>query len=247
MKRGLGKIRSKKGASHFEMIVAFVLFFAFVGFLLVYIRPYKTGTLQASVVAGLHDSFKEQAETNLTKFFLKANNSDSAGVFRDKCFTIDLNQKLFGYVFTDTFVKSVDEVEKKSNLENSGGLDVGSVDSEEVLDDVFYYVMISPEFDDSAYDCSHSLNEYMLGGINEKRIISYKQLLEMKERYENDYANLKKDMNFPEAYDFSIVSSLITMEGVVPEEGDIIADDFIEEVLFADGTIINQRFTLKVW
>jgi hypothetical protein len=243
VKRGLRKIKNKKGASHFEMIVAFVLFFSFVVFLLIYIKPYKTGTLQTSVVAGLHDSFKEQSETNLSKFFLKANNSNSEDVFTKTCFKISLDENLFdyGYGFTDSLVKKAADGERKtSKLDTGGELMVEGID-------VFYYVMISPDFDDSDVDCTNTLDYYELGPIDKKKVISYNGLVEMKNRYENDYENLKKDMEFPEAYDFSVVSDLIIMEGVVPEEGDIVADDFIEEVLFVNGTIINQRFTLKVW
>ena len=239
MKEGLRSVISKRGASHFEMIVAFVLFFSFVIFLLIYIKPYKTGTLQGSVIAGLHDSFRAESETNLSKFFLKANNTDS-GFFPEGCFQINLDSGLFGYIFTEVLVKNASGDIRDSKLEGSGGLDVDATD-------VFYYVLISPDFDDSVYDCSRVLDDYALGSIDEKRVISYNQLLELKNRYENDYANLKKDMNFPEAYDFSVVSDLIIMEGVVPEEGDIVANDFIEEVLFVNGTIVNQRFTLKVW
>lgn len=243
-KRGLRKIKNKKGASHFEMIVAFVLFFSFLVFLLIYIKPYKTGTLQTSVVAGLHDSFKEQSETNLSKFFLKANNSDSDGSFTKTCFKISLNENLFGfgYGFTDSLVRSADDGERKTaKLDTGGELGVEGID-------VSYYVMVSPDFDDSDFNCyDNTLDYYELGPIDKKKIISYNELVEMKNRYENNYRGLKEEMEFPQAYDFSVVSDLITMEGVVPEEGDIVADDFIEEVLFANGTIINQKFTLKVW
>jgi len=230
----------KRGvSSHFEMIAAFVLFFTFVVFLLLFIKPYQTGTLQGSVVAGLHDSFREQAETNLSKFFLKADNSDLEG-----CFYIKLPGELFGFVFTETLVRAVDSgVEKRSELEDSASDAKLNIDA----DNTFYYVMISPDFTNEDLSGCHELIEYELGSIDEKKVVSYSELVEMKENYDSDYKGLKEDMDFPDAYDFAIVSDLITMEGVVPEEGEIVADDYIEEVLLDDGTLKNYRFTLKVW
>ncbi|MAH46211.1 hypothetical protein CMI37_10300 [Candidatus Pacearchaeota archaeon] len=235
--------RGKKGAGHLEMITAFVLFFTFVVFLLIYIKPYKIGTLQGSVVAGLHDSFEEQTETELVRFFLQS--YDPAEGTPDPCVKNSLDQSWFQYDLTNSLVKGVNGLEKDSFFDEAlSELQIGSIDR-------YYYVMVSSVFDESDVIVGCDLMLPELGDIDEKKIISHKKLMKMHDAYygiEGSYADLKEEMNFPEAYDFSIVSDLITMEGVVPEEGDIVAEDFIEEVLFSeDGRIINERFTLKVW
>jgi hypothetical protein len=229
----LKSFKGKRGAAHFEMIVSFVLFFLFVTFLLVFVRPTGTSTLSASVIAGLHDSFREQAETNYTKFFMKASSEED-------CFYVQLDGDLFAYAFSESIVEEVVEGIKGSELRPGGVLSVEDGGGS-------YYVYLSPKFEVGSFDCVHLASGFELGSIDEKKVISYEELEALKIRYDSDYNGLKSEMNLPATYDFAIVSDLITIEGVVPTQGDILAEDYIEEVLFNNGTLINQRFTLKVW
>lgn len=62
---------NNRGAMHIEIVISFVLFVSFVGFLLFYIKPYNTSQLPDSVVIGLHDNFVDVAKTNLTEIFIE--------------------------------------------------------------------------------------------------------------------------------------------------------------------------------
>ncbi|MBT3398206.1 hypothetical protein HN630_01790 [archaeon] len=228
---------NKKGAAHFEMIVSFVLFVGFIFFLLIFIRPYGTTTLSGSVVLTLFDSFEERAHTNLTRIFLKANNVGGGG-----CFYVNLPSEMFGYELTKSLVRGVDDNERNSKM-------VGEELSIDATDE-FYKVAISPDFDNDVLPTCTELMGFTLGSVVEQRAISYRRLEEMNALYDSNYEKLKEDLNFPEAFDFSIVSldlPDIVMQGVVPDTGEIVAQDYVEEVLFENGTMINARFTLKVW
>ncbi len=220
------------------MIISFVLFGGFVFFLLLFIRPYNTTTLSGSVVAALYDSFEEQAHTNLSSIFLKTNNSDVSG-----CFYLDLPEGLFRFTMTESLVKNIGELKVDSSVDAGGKL---AIDSEEI----FYRVFISPVFNDSDLVGCGEVSNFTLGSFIERRLVSYDSLVSMSDKYNSDYSDLKRDLNFPEAFEFSILSETlpeINMEKLVPSNENVQARSYLEEVLFENGTIINAKFNLLVW
>ena len=228
-------MRGKKGAAHFEMIVSFIFFVGFVFFLFVVLQPYDKSVMTGAVVEGLYDSFEEQVQTNLTNVFVE---SGSGG----DCFKIGLPGGIFRYGLTESSVRKVDDSLVDSGL-SGNYLDIDS-------DEYFHKVAISPEFDDGDLaDCSEvSLED--LGSILEREVISYRELVEMDARYDSDYEGLRDDLNVPAIFDFAIFSEElpdVRMERQVPDEGEVIARDYILEVLNSSGDVVNARFTLKIW
>ena len=239
MKKEMRKIKGKKAVgSHIEIIMSFVLFFGFVVFLLIFMRPTKQSTLPGSVVSGLHDSFRQKVYTNLTEVFLKTEH------FGGSCFFVNLREDLFTYDFSNSLVNVAGGGNVDSKLEPGGGLQVMAGEGS-------YEVMFSPEFVDEDVSCSSGSGSdgvgFLLGGIGEKQLVSNKELLKMKQKYEEGYEDLKNDLNFPSAFDFAIVSDVVVVQRVIPEQAEVKARDYVEEVLFEDGTIKNVRFTFKVW
>ena len=117
-------------------------------------------------------------------------------------------------------------------------------------EDLFYMVSISPDFENDNLEGCHESPDFTIGSVIERKVISYKKLEEMDALYDSNYELLKTKLNFPEAFDFAIVSvdlPEINMQDVVPGTGNIVAQDYVKEVLFNNGTLINARFTLKVW
>lgn len=231
---------NKKGVGHIEMIMSFVLFFLFVIFMLAYIRPYGSGALSTSVVTALHEQFYREGLTNYTSFFLKA---DYFGDGVD-CYRVVVGQELFSY--------TLEGVGSKAFVAVSGEA-IGSKMVNGVLsledDNVFYDVVLSPDLEngEGLVGCSDFEGEMQLGSIDERQIISEAAVMKIKDSYENDYETLKKNLELPEAFDFAIVSDFVSMERVIPEAADVVAEDYIEEVMMVDGKIETKRFTFKVW
>ena len=234
VKRGFGK----KGASHFEMVISFVFFIGFVTFLFIFIKPYNTTTLSGSVVAGLYDSFKENAETNLTNVFLKA---DYTGT--EHCFYVQLPDRIFHYAMTQSYVTNLSDVEKTSELDKSGDLNI-------VHDSTVYYkVAISPDFADGLLKNCEPMDNYVLGSLLERKVVSYKTLEEMSNKYFDDYEGLRNDLKVPAVFDFSIVCDEfdeINMKKISPDSEDVMTYSYIMEVL-KDGEVTNARFIFGVW
>jgi len=236
----------KKGAAHIEMIAAFLLFFTFVVFMLLILKPYEAESLSGAVVSGLYDNFEEKTLTNLTNVFIMANLTP---IGTATCVNVSLPGNIFSYGFTDSIVTNLADQNIPSNLEEVAG--IGNLNLGDPAA-VYYKVAISPDFNGSGLSSCVSPSTYVVGSILERQVISYNKLKEIQGSYYNDsYEDLKGQFGVPEVYDFAILIEGIGegkyMQGVVPEEGDILANDYISEVLFPNGTVVNARITFKVW
>ena len=230
----------KSGLSHhIEMTFAFVIFIAFVFFVLIFVKPYDNNYLTDSVVDGAKYNFFENVKVNLVTFFIMVNNSDGSG----NCFRFDLPNGLVDDSVNSSFVRIVNSGEVDSHfLEGSDELRISGVENNS------YYVFLSNEFNDSPLlGCSENNNwDYKFGSFMEEEVISIDKLNQMKNEYENDYEALKKKLAIPSVFDFAIVSSDFSMEkGSFSYE--VLARDYVYKVLFNDGSIKSMRFTIKLW
>jgi len=248
-------MKSKRGAAHIEMITAFILFATFVFFLFIVLRPYETDTLSGSVIAAVHDSFREEVMTNLTTVFLGVTGEDLKKIKDNKdkdkkgCFYVELEGSIFQYSLSDSIVKNVSDEAIKSELDKSDKLNIDD-DAEGS-----YKVMISPEFGDGDFKCSNKIDAYVLGSLLERQVVSMDALKNMSREYYGDsegdnYESLRAKLRVPETFDFAILSEdipVINMQNVISDSGDVLAQDYVMEVLDGDGNMINAKFTFKIW
>lgn len=234
-----GKI-NKKGASHFEMIISFVFFVGFVFFVFMILKPYDTSTLSGVVVVELYDSFEEKVHTNLSNVFLKVNYT---GV--SDCFYVQLPEEVFVYSIANgnSHVIKLGGAEVDSNID---GVNLNIKRGED-----FFKVAISPEFENENIGECEVLNDYELGQPVERRVVSYKSLIEMNESYFNSYEELKKELKMPPIFDFAIVLENLSIK-MEPQHGipnlvDVMAREYVLGVLKSDGTLTNERFSLRIW
>ena len=242
-----GLIDKKKGAAHFEMIFSFVFFVGFVFFLFMVLKPQDTSTLSGSVIAALYDSFEEEVHTNLSNMFLKTEYEVGEG----GCFIIELPGRIFTYALSDgdSYVTTLAGTGVNSDLTASGG--DGSLEVNN--DSNFFRVAISPEFNDTEIGGCGVLDNYELGSIVERRVVSMSALEDMHNRYGDEYESLRTDLRIPPVFDFSITTETlggdVNMEPHfgIPDTVEVQAQDYIVEVLNSTGALINERFTLKIW
>jgi len=235
------RLIGKSGSGHFEMIISFVFFVGFVFFLFVVLKPQDSSTLSVSVIRGFHDSFEEEVHTNLSMVYLRANYTGAGS-----CFEIVLPEEIFEYNVGDgeSYVVDLEGVDVDSGL-SGGSLDVGSRERD-------FRVSVSPEFEDEGLSGCDSLTSYRMGGVVEKRVVSYNALVEMKDRYYDDYDSLKSDLRIPGIFDFAIDSENLGEVLMEPPKGvlgstNVVARDYLMEVLYSNGTVVGERFNLKIW
>lgn len=233
----------KKGAAHFEMIFSFVFFVGFVFFLFMVLKPQDTSTLSGSVIAALYDSFEEEVHTNLSNMFLKADYVSGEG----GCFVIELPGRIFAYALTDSYVTNLSGGYAKSELDSlSGDLEIDNISS-------FFRVAISPEFTDGGIGGCGTLDNYELGSVVERRVVSKNALDAMTVRYREEYEALRADLRVPLIFDFAIVaendnlSVFMEPQSGVPDGVEVVAQDYVVEVLRPNGELSNERFTILLW
>jgi len=233
---------NKKGMGHFEIVISFVFFVGFVFFLFLILGTNGDSRISGAVISGLYGSFEEKVYTNLSEVFLRTNY-----VGTSDCFYVELPGKVFSYALGggDSYVKDLRGGVVNSGLEGNGNLNLG-------VGENFFKVMISPEFDDEEIDGCEVLSSYKMGAVNERRVVSYNALASMASEYYGDYEGVKKDLGVPDIFDFAIVPESLTAVKMEPQSGipdsvDVFAKDYVVEILYANGTVINERFTFKVW
>lgn len=236
-------MRSKVGAAHFEMIIGFVFFIGFVIFLFMFLSPWDSSSLPNSALVGLHLSFLEEVNTNLSSVFVDATNVPGAP---GNCFYIDLPENIFKYVTT----------EDKSLVKKLGGVDIDSTllggNLNFKLDADYFRIAISPEFSEESLSGCSPFPNYELGSVVEMKIVSYTRLSMMKERYYSDYSELKWSLDVADIFDFAIVFEGLpemTMEPSVEISGvtEILAKEYVVKVLKSNGQISNERISIRIW
>jgi hypothetical protein len=236
----------KRGAAHFEMIFSFVFFVGFIFFLVITLKPYDDTTLSTAVSQDIYNSFFEKTSTNLTSIFLNTTVSPTSP---STCFSVTLPNRLFKNKFNSSRVRSV----------LAADVITASVDvsDPEITLNVkanasAFNVLFSSTFGDVSISGCDILDdgEYFTGNIIENKVISYDLLKDLNASYYSDYDSLKSDFNVPEILDFGIVfddNGLgFNMERFIPDEGNVVARDYLIEIL-RNENIINTRVIVKVW
>ena len=222
---------NKKGSSHFEILISFVLFVGFTLFLLFTLEPTKKDLLEESILFNVQSVFFEQTTTNVSYVLVDTTGSGCPGGWESAriCRPGELS-------WVDEAIWSKAGKDCLFNVYTSSEFkDKGSSDLDNELNDVC--------------NRSNTNKNYSIGYIYREDVLSNKTLITMKNRYNSQYATLKDELKVPEVVDFAIDSSddLFDMTKTVPDEAEVIAGTYRKKVLYANGSIINHDFTIKVW
>lgn len=223
---------NKKGSAHFEILISFVMFVSFTLFLIFTLEPTKQDLLEESILFNLQNVFFEEVTTNVS-YVLVDYNKNKTNLGANTC--NDNNNKVCypPEIAADGPKIAIDIPEK----------------------DCVSIVYASNEFGSSKVDRPCVINpsqdlKYLIGYIYREDILSNKTLIKIKNEYSTDYAQLKNvKLKVPEVVDFAIDSSddSFDMTKTVPDEAEVIAGTYRKKVLYANGSIINHDFTVKVW
>jgi len=228
---------------HFEMIISFVFFAGFVSFLFFTIEPYDSSTLPYSALNALETSFNEYLEEDLISFSIYIANPGNG------CYDVVIENEDLKKVPPDDAGSAV----------IGGGNELGSMVSIGPTETTLsfnedsgvnlYKAFISKGLpNDNVVSCT-TLSDN-LASFEEKKIIPKSNLENMKDEYVNSYAELKEKLKIPGIFDFEIISvdlGGLDMKRDVPVSLEVIASESTYEVLLENGTIINSRFTLRIW
>ena len=109
----------------------------------------------------------------------------------------------------------------------------------------FYYVLASSEFNSSLLACATS--SYLLGYLSRESVLSNSSLVMLRQKYQNDYDNLKLQLFVPASVDFSISSNGYNLEREIPENIPVNSVIYRKDVIYSNGTVESKEFIFKVW
>ena len=236
-------MRGKVGAAHFEMIIGFVFFIGFIMFLFLFLNPLSNSSLPNSALVGLHISFLEEVETELSSVFVDTTGGATPS---GSCFSVDLSGVSFKYVTAED--NSLARKLGGDGIDSSfsgGSLDFGS-------DAGYFRLAISPEFSGDSLSNCKPFSNYDFGSVVEMKIVSYTELGIMKNRYDNHYDDLKRDLDVVDIFDFAIVFEGLPEMNMEPSSEisgviEILAKEYVVKVLKSNGDVSNERISIRIW
>lgn len=232
---------NKRGVTqHIEMMIATVLFIAFFFFIFLFVKPYDTNILSESLVDGLRYSLGNDVGTEVIHWFIYVNEPIEKGVF-----VVNLPNHIKNEVLNigATGCKAFDLNERSYNCEiqNPNQIYVYSEDMGG------YNIIFSSHIDEYTGTGAPDSPIISTGGDYSQEVYSYDLLVRLKNIYENNYDSLKDTWGFPDSYDFVLTSNIINLTKEIPKDVEVLGKEFVEEVLYSNGTIINERFLMKIW
>jgi len=214
---------AKKGSAHFEIIISFILFVSFTLFLVLSLEPTKQDLLEESILYGVADTFFADIKTNVSSVLLFVNKSGE---------TVCSSSNDFAACLPSEFSNSVPISSVKQNKPCT------------------YYLYSSNEFASQSLGlCTTENKQYSLGYIERQEVISNKTLNIFKKEYYDNYAASKNSFGVPEVVDFAVIieGTDFNMTKTIPDETQVISGVYRKSVIYANGSIINRDFIIKVW
>lgn len=229
---------NKKAITHIEVIISFVIFVGFIIFLFIFLKPLKNQELSPTILDSSEYEIDNYANVNYSYISVKLNDSSL------ECFILPI--KMGKVVVND---------------EDKHLVSAESIDEEVYVLGIkrnFYAIYSSLIFNENSFvhpDYCPRLTKdnYTLGLLRETKVLSYDRLVELKERYNQDYKNLKKEFNIPESnnFGFSVRESngnkIITALNKQPSKINIIARDVPSQLLYTNGTIKYVIMNIQAW
>lgn len=228
----------RRGVSHIEMILAFVIFVGFLIFALFFFNPLNNVRVLDS---SLEYSFNEIFDNVAVDF---------------ETYTVSLNGVPNGVVeltldsdISSAEVRIEDENGNILNSEYDGTNVRFEKNGESVAHIMFSEVFVASS---APTGVSNSIDEGMISSSEEKKVFSEERVEALVLSYNSDYDTVKSNFNLPGRVDFAF--SLIFDEGdslsaerEIPNAIDVYSESERVEVIRKDGSLDFADFLVKVW
>jgi hypothetical protein len=106
----------------------------------------------------------------------------------------------------------------------------------------YYYIYVSPHIVNSLDNCSSS---FMIGNIQQKKVLSEVLLENIKNKYYGDYASLKNELKIPNNVDFAVIAENYELTRTIPEEIGVTAKIYRMQMLYSNGSFENKDMVMK--
>lgn len=242
---------------HMEMIISFSIFIVFLLLLLLYIRPYERASFSEAIMDNLHEKFGNKVHVELIKFYLEIHGTDS-----DDC-KICINLNSFPVRVNNSKSRVLDTEGNVFTSYKSTGADNGvlclqdpSPNPEDCDLAGGYNVYLAEEFPAGSPILISTLSNenYSIGGIESKEYWAESEIANTRTGYTTTsslYQTLKTELGLPQNVDFAIecldCTESYNMTREIPDQSDVIASQYIQNILKPNGEIVERTFLFKIW
>src|SRR3989344_613911 len=243
---------NKRGISHIEMLLSFLIFAGFVIFALYFFSPFNASRLIESSLTYAKIEMIKNTSVEIDKYSIKIDeqefeNAKSSG---KEIIEIQLGDK----IPVDESVKMYAENKDGSLIHSKRE---GTSDKIRMiiadLEESVLILKIGEDFSENVITGNNyeiNENKYSVISSDKIKIISENRILGLKEAYEKDYEKVKKNFNLPSMSDFefevvfSEIDAIKAEKNLRPQSEEIFANSKRIEVLRTTGEI--QFADLKV-
>src|SRR3989344_191697 len=237
----------KRGASHVEIILAFVLFIAVVGFALYFFYPGNSDRVVDSTMDYTFREIKKNASVEIESYDVKIIGTSIPDPLAIQIAKINNEKK--------ARVKDVSGTVLSSKIEDGTDNDFVYIGSTALTDGDIIFIDISDDF--TAYSPSpgtavHDGDKYTIISYDSEEMISEKRIALLKSKYDSDYLNLKREFNLPDRANFGFVLDFGTRPDITAERNiasglEVFTARERVKVLNSDGEAEFAELTISIW
>jgi hypothetical protein len=238
-------LKSKCSQGHVEMIISFVVFVGFVTTLLILLNPTKTNQINYTILDITEQKLLEEWEIEYGTISITLSSSAKTLIGSNDCFEINVvGLGINGNVVAKDSVYATHEAELQGDV-----LRVGYDSSES-----FYKIYFSEDLDqDDITGCTALTSDlYTTGTVNNQNAILYENIVDVVNRYDNDYDGLKQELELQNDFTFSVFNQLTKEEMInatifIPRITEVVARDIPVVAINKDIDLSNLIINIRAW
>ena len=236
-------MKNKRGLSHIEVILSFVIFIGFLIFILAIFNPFSIPSDNSGKISLVEKEILAYSSLEV-KFLSLILNYTPAGCFRFKYENLDnITVKNESYDFINASTDSTGS--GKHVIINGAGTK-------------FYYLLSSQDFEERSFSYTPLCRQldrdnYAFGLFSKHNMTSYTKMLQLAGRHNSDYFALKNDLKISASDDFSfsVLDSLnkllLNVSKKAPSNIKVVANEVPISLVYKNGTIISAKLNIRVW
>lgn len=229
-------MKIKKGASHVEVILSFVLFTSFIIFIFIVFKPLDVFSKTTSDLNMIENEILKNISGNLSVVSMKIDSSATGA-----CFSVDdpLDGLLPLIVKNESGkVVNASRSGEKVYFENSGD---------------FYRLYYSDELIETGLSgtCFELTDtDYATGFVKLRAVVPYSKLVDFKTRHNNNYEQLKQELGLENDFIVTLKNSaeiIFEVQKQKPAGIEIMAKDVPISILDEDADLKFDLMNIQVW
>ena len=226
----------KRGLSHIEAIISFVIFIGFLIFAFIFFGPFQSNRVLDSSLSYAITEINQNVSSLLETYSLVINHQGDSQI------GLSLETDLGGA-----------RVEDNNGQVLASGFDRQNVYFERAGND-FVVVLFNDDFKNGGLSSGEILSEenYSVSSSDEREVLSEKRLIALNKSYHESYVELKNQFNLPNRVDFAFQlrfddGGLIDGSRTVPEDIEVFSSEERIETVRTDGSIVFADLIVSLW